>query len=532
MKAFYNIKRKISICLLIGIIAISSGCSLDPELTSTYTEDTLWKDENSVELYLNSFYPLLGEYYGAAIEDDGYSDIMKMNLAHANQNLVPYGSVTITPINNPFDNWGWGYTWVTQCNRFLDGLSKKGQHLPEDVRLRAEAEIRFFRAHVYFVMARRYGASLIIFRQLPELGNGNNPLSSPDQCWDFIAEDLDFAAKNLNINPAKKGKLSRGAAFGLKARAMLYAGRWKAASDAAQDLFDLKMYDLYPSYDGLFKIRRSQNIENKESIIEVGFMAPDLAYTFDAAYSPSGDAGAMTSATPTEDIVSQYQMADGSNFDWNNPIHAANPYAGREERFYSSILYNDADWKGRKIETFVGGKDGWSLGGTSTMTGYFLRKFLDEDMTTFTVNDFTYYYMRYAEVLLIYAEAMAQQGHLTPALKALNDVRKRAGFKTDVTANSVGDFMTLLRRERMIELAFEGHRFWDLRRWDLAKSELNNRSLKGVKPTRESNNTFTYEVIDCDSGRKRIYLDKYKRFPIPSSELESNKMIQQFDEWK
>ena len=212
MKIF-NIVCKKSICLLWACIGLA-GCSLEPELTSNYTEDVLWKNETNVELYLNSFYPLIGsDYYASAIAEDGYSDIVKMTLPHANQNLWAFGSLPIDQANNVFENWSWGYNWVTQCNRFLDGLKKHGQHLSKTIQQKAEAEVRFFRAHVYFQMARRYGANLIIFRELPPLGEKNHSLSEPDKCWDFIAEDLDFAARYLpNKEAAEQGKLTQGAA--------------------------------------------------------------------------------------------------------------------------------------------------------------------------------------------------------------------------------------------------------------------------------------------------------------------------------
>lgn len=527
----YLYKKSKWACLCIVTLGFTA-CSLEPELAGSYTDDTLWKNENNVELYLNSFYTLVGQsYYAQAIEEDGYSDILKMSLPYANQNLWAFGTLPVNPAGNIFENWGWGYLWVTQCNRFLDGLYTSGQHLPKAFQNKVEAEVRFFRAHVYFLMARRYGASLIIFRQLPPLGEKNHPLSTPDECWDFIAEDLDFAARNLPERVDKQGKLTKAAALGLKARAMLYAARWKSASDAAKEIIDMNIYDLFPDYAKLFQIRRSDNIENKESILEFGFLKPELAYQFDYSYCPPGDNGASL-GNPTENLVSQYQMADGTPFDWSNPAHRANPYAGREPRFYASILYNDAPWKGRRIESYEGGKDGWGYGGNATATGYYLRKFLDEEMIDFKENDYTYYYMRYAEVLLIYAEAIAQQGDLPSALKALNTVRKRAGFTTELTAVTIDDFMTLLRHERMVELAFEGHRFWDLRRWDLAKATLNNVHLDGVKPLKQADGSFSYQLIDCDNGRIRIYLDKYKRFPIPPAELETNALCEQFDEWK
>ncbi len=214
---------------------------------------------------------------------------------------------------------------------------------------------------------------------------------------------------------------------------------------------------------------------------------------------------------------------------------AAKPYEGREPRFYASVLYNGAAWKGRTVETFEGGVDGFAFGGGTTCTGYYMRKLFDGSKKTqtdgFLPGDLTYYFMRYAEVLLIYAEAMAEQGSIDKALTALNKVRARAGFTTPVTAGSKDEFMRLLRHERMVELAFEGHRFWDLRRWGLAKTVLNNTNCTGIKITKTGTD-WNYEKIDCDNGKKRVYPEKYDRFPIPTVEIQRNPLCEQFPEWK
>jgi len=515
-----------------ALLSVCVGCSMDPEITNSYSESTLWSSEENLELYLNSFYSLIGQsYYDPLINDDAYSDIVKSSVSWSPQNVWAFGKVTITPANDVFDNWGWGYQWISSCNRFLSGLAQNGGNLPEATRLRAEAEVRFFRAYVNFCLARRFGASIVLHKTLQDMEQKSFPRCTPDECWDFIAEDLDFAAKNLPLSPPQ-GKLSIGAALGMKARAMLYAKRWLAASTAVEELDQLGKYELYPDYAELFKLRRSDGRANKESILDFGFQAPNFGYIFDMYYCPPGDGG-QSQLNPTDNLVSQYQMADGSDFDWKNPAEAANPYQGREARFYASILYNRATWKGRTIQSYQGGIDGWSMAGGTTPTGYYIRKFLDERLPaqTFPATDLTFYFMRYAEVLLIYAEAMAEQNKLNEALIALNKVRARAGFTKNVTAKTHDEFMTLLRHERMIELAFEGHRFWDLRRWDLAKSTLDNTHLWGVKPTKNGN-TFTYELIDCDGGNSRIYLDKYARFPIPQTEIQRNVQCEQFEEWK
>lgn len=513
---------------LLPLIFCLPSCSLDPVLTSSYPETVAWASEENVGLYINRFYPLLGSgYYESSVRYDCYSDILKMNNPTANENLVLYGSNEITPQSETLGYWSSGHSWAIQCCRFLDQMRKYGSGLSDEFKLSAEAQIRFFRAHVYFEMAKRYGASVIIYKELPPVGVRDRARCEPAECWDFIASDLDFAADNLPATAAA-GRLTKGAAFALKARAMLYAKRWKAASDACHKVDSLGLYDLEPEYGDLFLKRRSSGV-SVESIAEFGFVYPELAYSFDRLYCPSGEGGAAY-ASPTDDLVSAYQMADGSDFSWDDPVKAADPYAGREKRFYASILYHGCTWKDRTMN-MASGPDATAVGGGTTSTGYYMRKLMDPDQKygKFTDSDLTYYYMRYAEVLLIAAEALAEQNRLDEALGCLNRVRRRAGFTTDLSTSSKTVFMEWLRHERMVELAFEGHRFWDVRRWGLGQKCFNNVRRKGVMPV-ETTGSVTYTVINADTKPMK-YPSKYDRLPIPSSEVQRNALMKQFEEW-
>lgn len=544
-----------SINKFLTILTASAGlslvsCDIDPVLTDSYPEDIAWSNADNLRLNLNGFYSLIGGYYGSEVENDACSDILKMNGPRDSENLFVFGSAPITPSANPFGIWGNRHTWQLSCCRFLRDLQEHRSNFTEEVALEAEAEARFFRALANFDLAKRHGGSFILYKELPALGEKSHPRCTPDECWDFIAEDLNFAAKylpekwnNSTVNPWGKetytGRITKGAAYGLLARAMLYAERWKAASDAALEVKKLG-YALYknPSrqdkgYGELFTNRRSSVLSNNESIIEFGYSYDNkMDYSFDYFYCPPSDGG-YAEASPTEDLVSAYQMADGRDFSWKDPEMAAKPYEGREPRFYASILYNGCQWKGKTLYTYEGSNDGYALGGGTTCTGYYMRKLFDEALPKdgMRSTDLTYYYMRYAEVLLIYAEAMAQQdGGLTEALSALNEVRARVDLPK-VSASTKTEFMKLLRRERMVELAFEGHRFWDLRRWGLGTTVLNGTHMKGVKPTKVGD-SFEYQIVDCDAGSTRVYLEKYNRFPIPLEELQQNTACEQFDEWK
>lgn len=537
MRTLRIINKWVGIACLTVTMGIT-GCNTEPELTDRYGEEVAWSSEKNLNLYVNKFYPIVGGYYSGAVDMDCYTDIMKANTPTDECNLLAFGQTTISPDANRIGGWEWAYSWIRSCNEFLEGLAEYGGNLDEAVTKRAEAEVRFFRAYMYFDLAKKFNAQVILLDKLPT-SKENARCEDPNQCWDFIVKDLDFAAENLphpnKIVYADKGKLTKGAALALKAKAMLYAKRWKAASDAAKEVMDLNYYELYPDYEALFKIKRaneSATMANKEAIVEFGYTSPDFGYSFDYFNCPPGDKG-YAEKSPTEDLVSTYQMADGTDFSWNNAEHAANPYVGREKRFYASILYNGADWKGRKIETFVGGVDGYGIGGATTCTGYYMKKLFDEGQRGgFVAGDLTFYFMRYAEVLLIYSEAMAEQNNLPEALRTLNMVRQRAGFTQDLSTTSKSEFMSWLRRENMLEFAFEGHRYWDLRRWGLATSVLNGTHCTGTKITKNDDGTFTYEQVDCDGGKVRFYPEKYNCFPIPLTEIQRNPACKQFEQWK
>lgn len=513
-------------------VFLLAACSMDPILTSSYPEDLAWNSKENAQMYANQFYPIIGSgYYSSDVEFDAFSDILKPNSPIADQNQIAYGSVEVVPEQNYFSNWEWGHSWAIQCCRFIENLHTQGGKLPEEVRNELEAQVRWFRAKVYFEMARRYAGHVVIHRTLPDINEKGLPLCTPDECWDFIADDLDFAATYLAV-VADPGRLTKGAAYALKARAMLYAERWSDAIAACKDLEALNMYKLEPNYGELFLKKRGAGT-SPESIVEYGFSYPTLYYSFDKFHCPPLDGG-YAQISPTDELVSQYQMADGRDFDWNDPEMKKNPYEGRESRFYASILYHGATWKGRTLDIRSGSQDGFNYGGGTTSTGYYMRKLFDPSQTEgFTGGDLTYYCIRYAEILLIKAEAeamLATGSDFSNALAPLNKVRERAGFKTPLTVNNKAEFMKHLRHERMIELAFEGHRFWDLRRWGLAESTLNNVHWTAIQPVSEGDEIF-YVKKDADNGKVRRYPAKFDRFPIPLSEVQRNPNIDQFPEW-
>jgi len=234
-----------------------------------------------------------------------------------------------------------------------------------------------------------------------------------------------------------------------------------------------------------------------------------------------------------------YEFNDGSEFNWDTyKDNHDDPFSNREPRFHATILYNGSQWEGREIETFVGGTDGFvefqqaSSTGAHTPTGYYLRKYLQEGYADFATKG-SYQYdavIRYAEVLLNKAEAYAQLDYAqyqAEAMEALNEVRQRVNLpaKSFSDAPNKDAFMNLLRKERCVELAGEGFRYWDLRRWRLAENVIHGKNASGVKITQNTDGTLDYEKVNVDGGTQRVFFERYYYFSLPTAEIANNDAI-------
>jgi hypothetical protein len=543
--------KELKIITLVTVVLGFTACSdfLDPDPREKYTEMDAWKSVENTYLYINGFYKPIYEYgpyglkYAEVSMHDGFSDILRyganvMGGSGGDVNKVVY-SGNISPATNLLSDYTYEYNRIRRINEFLYGLLTYAKYDEKVVTLMA-AQARFFRAYLHFMLIRNHG-SIVIRDYIDGPNEAFKARSSESECWDFIEKELDFAAENLPDEWDKDnfGRLTKGAVYGFKSRAMLYARRWDKAAEAAQKVIDKEgtLYDLLPEYADVFK----QPDLFKETVLGYRFHG-QLTHSiqFDKLYSPSGDfdlenADIKCLAVPTQEMIDSYYMADGTKFDWDNPAHSANPYQSREARFYASVLYNGAPWKGRTIETFVGGKDGFKEFGTAnhpntTTTGYYIRKLLDERVTDMTKRGTTVWSeVRYAEVLLNQAEALNESGKPNEALKPLNKVRRRAQLP-DITESNQANLRQIIREERKIELAFEGQRYWDLRRWRIALEILGGKRMHGMKITKNADDTFTYEIVDCD-GKNRFFEERYYQFPIPLSEIQNNPECKQIDKW-
>ena len=548
--------------LTMGLAAALCGTScsdvIDLNPGDRFSPATVWSSTTTVDSYVLGLYSIFSsscEFYGTGSPNltDAYSDILKSGswdqYNHSyNRSLFQESAFNSTSAG-AFECWSTHYERIRRENEFLRDAPKYREKFGEkwmDTRI---AEVRFCRAYAYYLLCRVYGG-VILRTEVDGPEQNDKARSTEADCWDFIIEELKDLAPQLpqgnktengdNWDDANYGRSTQQAAYGLLSRVALFAERWDVAAQAARDVekcggaLDLTGYANV--FNGDLK-------SNKEILFGVDFEQDVITHRYDAYVRPSGDAKALgTSALysvffPTSELADSYEMADGTPFSWET--HGSDPYTGREPRFYATILYNGASWMGRTIESYVGGADGFkeyenSKSANTTVTGYYLRKYLkDGDKSWITAYSAqTCILIRYAEVLLNKAEALAElswEQNSVEALQALNDVRGRVGLPSRQTA-SKEEFMEFVRHERMVELAGEGFRYWDLRRWRLAEEVINGKNVHGVKITK-TDSGFNYEHVDADNGNKRIFYDRYYHFAIPESERSKNPLCDNNQGW-
>lgn len=531
-----------------------TGCNkfLTPEPTDKYSETVALASEKNAKLYVNSFYPIISHFglFGGAFLNgnmyvDGLTDIMKTagstigsNGAIANMYATNPG--LITPDQNSLDIWTNAYYYIRLINEFMDGLDKKAT-FDTTVKTRLNAEVRYFRATLYFMLMRNHG-SVILLKELT-----SDPLharSSASDCWDFIEAEFEFAAQNLPQTwaSADAGRVTKGAAYAMKSRAMLYAERWQSAYDAANKVMAMVSdgtYALNSSYEKAFGSYFTNN--NKEAILEFQYSYPNLTHNFDLIASPGGDyIGFGGDVEPTQELVESYELAGGGSVDWS-AWHASNvtatpPWESLEPRFQATVLYNGSSWKGRTIQPYIGGADGWTAfppaAGSNkgaSVTGYYLKKNVDQTHIDLInrASSQPLVEIRLAEVYLNMAEAAYKLNSLADANAGINAVRQRVGLPALNLSGT--ELYTQIKKERKIELAGEGQRYWDLRRWKDAVSQLSGLYVHGIKVT-YTGDSFTYDYITCDD-LPRQFPEKFYAFPILSSERVNNPSCEQITGW-
>ena len=548
------------IVFLLSLVGVLSACNkfLDMTPKDSISDKVMWATTESAEYAVNSIYSYAYSIYAswpsAVGMTEAFTDEFKygsyVNFAYC---LIPsqvaYGGTTLS---NSFVSvylgcWESLYGAIRRTNEAISNLKTLGTALPEADQLRLEGELRLMRGWLYFELVKRYGDVILYDEDLTQIVV-DKALSTEAEAWGFIARDLEFAVSALPEKSAAHGRLDKGVALALTTRAMLYAGDYDKVIAAADELKGLG-YALMKNYAEVFTVPVTAG--NSESILQYSFSyADNVTHEFDYYYAPGGDYKLVGQqgggyGTPTQEMVESYELATGGFPDWS-PWHSTTtaepPYAKLEPRFQATILYNGAAWKGRSIEPFVGGTDGWCQWNKEpqpqgrTTTGYYLRKGVDEthDLAQRSQSTQHFVLLRYGEVLLNKAEACFRKGDTEGANAAVKEIRTRVGLP--YTSKSGDALWQAIRQERRVELAFEGLWYWDLRRWGDAVEDypkgLNNYQVHGLKIEASAvAGQYLYTYVSVDDRDRNFPQKMLKRFPIPDGELNSNALVDQYPEW-
>lgn len=421
-------------------------------------------------------------------------------------------------------------------------------------------EARFLRAYFYFELMRRYKEVPIITEVLTEEEANSLTPSSIDEVVDFIVSECEVAQSNLPASYEKTmsqevGRATKGAAMALKARTLLYAAsplfnegqdksKWKTAAKACGAIINKSEEYGYMPLPKLSNLWNKDYSLNNELIL--GRMESP-SNSFESQNYPVGiDGGGNTGHCPTQNLVDAFETRSGkpvkdTKYSPKDPsFNEAKPYENRDPRLNATVAVNNSTWVyGEPVEIWYGGKSGKPVK-HATLTGYYLKKYVDGTTSLKAGNtskkNHVWTYFRYGEVLLNYAEAMVEgygdYNYKNPpslplsAMEAVNLIRQRKEVQMPPfdSGLSLSQFKEKLRNERMVELAFEDHRFWDIRRWMIGEQTT---EIYGVEITKEGN-SFNYKEVLIES---RYWDDKMYLYPIPDSERHINSNLGQNPGW-
>ena len=557
---------KYAIGLIIALSLFSSCDFLSVDDREMITEDVILKREDDTRALWATLYSNLP----LGFTEIATNAMLASACDEADHNapfhaIQSFNTASWGEFNNPDNQWNALYAAIRNANNFLkvsDTITYNEYKVVDPTYYNTlitdmkfyRLDARFFKAYFHYELWRRYGEIPIVDKSVSLEESLSLKRDSKEALLNYILGELNAILPELKITweSAYLGRITKGAALALKCRVQLFAASplnnngsynktlCEDAAKTAKEIIDLGVYNLNINYRDLFL-----NIAETNKEIILDYRNANSNYMEKWNYPSGGNRlyvyeVGINATCPSQNLVDAYEMANGKPItDPSSGYDPQNPYANRDPRFLLTVLTNNTMWNDSTVKAFVGGIDG--IGKTNaTSTGYYLKKFIQEkvQLPTAKTASHVWHIFRYGEILLNYAEAMNEAfgpdvvpaNFTLSARAAANLVRKRTGVNMpEMEAGlSQAAFRDRLRNERRIELAFEGHRFWDVRRWMIA-AQTENAPLKGMRITKTGTGTFTYEVVKIEDRKfiaPRMYL-----YPVPFSELSKYKDWTQTAGW-
>lgn len=513
-------KYAIALSLTIAVSACDDDFLTRTPLDSPSLE-TFWETPEHATMWVNNLYLGLKGVSDAIFE--GFSD-NAFGRAGAGANNIATG---LFDTSDPTVSSNWDYQYIRLALEYFENVTRIPD-MPETLQNQLEGQVRFMLAYQYYRLITLYRDVPLVTRPLA-IAESDITLTPKQEVLTYILEQLDLAIEKLPETwPASEnGRVTKGAALALKARVLLYNERWAEAAAAAKAVMDLELYELHPNFNELFLA--SFNNQTKEVILARQYAETvnthDIVRTFAPVYL-----GGYALTQPTDELQQAFQMDDGSAFDWNNPDHAAAPFANRDPRFYDTFTWHGRDYNGVPVD-FTGSEFRFAF------TYIYFLKYVADLKNNFWQSHVNWIIFRYADVLLMYAEAKNEDtGPDDTIFDALDLIRERAGMPL-VDRSFYNDKALLrefIRNERRVELAGEGLRYFDIIRWRIAEDVM-NKEIKSMNLTNwvdrpkdgDGNNLLPVKPVQT-----RLFdASKHYVWPIPQTAIDRADKLSQHDEW-
>jgi hypothetical protein len=602
---------------LFTISLFTVGCNddfVDTKPLDQLSENVVWGDASLAEAFVSEIYGGLGQ--------GGFEEQMLASLTdeaiftHPGRNINTHTEGRLNPENPGWIDgtraWGNLYQRIRACNLALANLASPKFPNSNNIVERLTGESKFMRAYFYHQLLRYYGGIPIVDKAFTlDADDFLTPRSTYEQVVNFILKDLDDAAGLLKGKSLQKGRATEASSLALKSRVLLYAAsdyadvptaktkntalasyskpellgylsgnrqeRWQKAKAAAKAVLDLPGFGFQTNLSEPVSAEQgTTNYVNQSLSMNGGQAEMILGRFFIQSKNEWGGRTGLFNGpngynnwagnTPIQELVDDYEMMDGTKFDWNNPAHAASPYDNRDPRMKASIMYEGSPWKPRsasaapldpanQIQT---GEYEVNPGGTTRVhfgldtrkssiedwngsyTGYYMRKFTNPSPAIVDQNSWQqipWPFLRYTEAILNYVEACIELGEEAEARAWLNKIRFRVGMPA--ITDSGAALKQRYRNERRIELVFEEHRYHDARRWMIPAETLGRKAsiinVKGtLKPGKNvsvyrynpENYNYQYTVGKIDPGKEnRNWDNKIYYLPIHRDEMNRNNSL-------
>lgn len=533
------------VVILTLLLGSCKELNLAPE--NSFTDLTYWTSEAKAQSVLNTAYSQMFKpsyfFYNEALSDNAY------NGRGDTEGAASIASGSYDPsLERIKSEWDFHYQGIKTCNILLENIDRITDMKEED-RERMKAEARFLRAFQHFQLMTWFGAVPLLKEDIPIEEAQTISRTPREEVLAFVLKELDEVVENLPANTElaveERGRITKGAAIALKARVLLYEGRWDEVVTACESLVNNSAngsYALFPSYEGLFL---PENEYNSEDILSLQFVPQFRTWTEFFDMAPLSAGARLNALAATQELVNSYLMTNGKKIgEAGSGFVESDPYVNRDPRLTYTLVYHGYQWDdgfGDVHTIYIEpgtdpadeALDEYVSGSSSTTTGYYTRKYFDPTHLTQFASGLNLMLIRYADVLLMYAEAKNELAKLDENTwnMTIRALRERAGF-TDEGALSYdatldqGQMREIIRNERRVELAMEGLRIFDIRRWKTAEDVLNG-WVHGAKFGPPSIDNGYIRVAERTFDKGKHYL-----WPIPRDERNLNPNLTQNTGWE